>query len=263
MPQTSTDFLRGLRVQFRTVRSLIVRDMVMRYGRGNIGFVWVILEPMILTAGVMVIWSLMGSNRHGVKVIELVLTGYMPLTLWRHLTNSSVGLYRRSSPLLYHRQITLLDMLAARQALEFLGTSAALLVVWGVLNAIGVIGDIQQPDLFVLGWLMMASISFGFSAVIAAVSETSEAAERLIQPLQYLNIPISGAFFLVDWLPDWGQKLILWHPLVHCFEVFRAGYFGRAIVSHYSVSYFCVWAFFMAFAGLLVTQLVRNRVQLN
>jgi len=263
MPQTSINFLRGLRIQFRTVRSLIVRDMVMRYGRGNIGFVWVILEPMILTAGVMVIWSLTGPNNKGVKVIELVLTGYMPLTLWRHLTNGTISLYRRSSPLLYHRQVTLLDILAARQALEFLGTSAALLVVWGVLNAIGVIGDIQQPDLFVLGWLMMTWISFGFSAVIAAVSETSEAAERLVQPFQYLNIPISGAFFLVDWLPDWGQKIILWHPLVHCYEVFRAGFFGHTIITHYSISYFCAWAFFMTFAGLLATQAVRNRVQLN
>ena len=47
-------------------------------------------------------------------IVALVLTGYMPLTLWRHITNAGVFAFRRSIGLLYHRRITLVDTLLAR-----------------------------------------------------------------------------------------------------------------------------------------------------
>src|SRR5215207_4407796 len=128
MPLVKFPVLSGFAIQFRNIRALVLRDLMMRYGRDNIGFAWVILEPLLLTAGVMVVWSFtMGTSRQGVKIVELVLTGYMPLTLWRHMTNGPIMIFRRSAPLLYHRRITLFDILAARQILEFAGTSAALL----------------------------------------------------------------------------------------------------------------------------------------
>ncbi len=43
----------GLRVQCRVIVALVIRDMMMRHGRANVGFLWVILEPMILTAAIM------------------------------------------------------------------------------------------------------------------------------------------------------------------------------------------------------------------
>lgn len=258
-----TNIFRGLVAQGRNIHALLLRDMMMRYGRGNLGFVWVILEPMILTVGVMIIWSIMGPSKHGIKVIELILTGYMPLTLWRHLTNNVVNIFRGSSPLLYHRHVTVFDLVAARQALEFIATSTALLFVWGTLNSAGVMSDIRRLDLFILGWMMMAWFGIAFGAVVAAVTEVSETAERMIQPIQYLNIPLSGVFFMVDWVPDWAQHLLLYHPLVHCYEVFRAGYFGETVVTHYDLGYFATCAFVMSFIGVISIRAVRSRIQLN
>ena len=253
----------GARIQVRNIRVMLLRDMMMRYGRDNIGFVWVILEPMILTAGVMVIWSLMGANRHGLRVVELVLTGYMPLTLWRHLTGGVINLFRNSSPLLYHRQITLFDIIYARQALEFIGTTAALLVVWGVLNTAGAVSDIQRPDLFVLGWIMMGLIGAAVGMLLAALTEISHTSERFVQPFQYLAIPVSGAFFMVDWMPPWAQQLLMYNPLVHPYEVFRAGYFGETVVTHYWLPYFFAWVFVLFVFGIWSVDRVRPHVQLS
>ena len=177
----------------------------------------------------MIVWSFtMGSSSHGLKLVEFLLTGYMPLTLWRHMTSSPVQIFRSSSALLYHRTVTLLDILAARQILEFAGTTAALLVAWGVLYTTDIVAGVARLDLLLLGWAMMAWIAFGFGAVISALTEVLEAAGRVVNPLQYLMLPISGPFFMVDWFPSWAQEALLLNPLVHCYEVFRAGYFGDA-----------------------------------
>lgn len=237
---------------------------MMRYGRENVGFVWSVLEPMILTCGVMGIWTVMGGHdKEGIKVVELVLTGYMPLTLWRHLTGPVVNMFRSNVAMLYHRRVSLLDLVIARQLLEIAGTTAALIVIYSSLLLFGMIEGGRRFDLMLLGWMMMAWIGFASGALLAAFTERHEVAERFVQPMQYLNIPISGAFFLVDWLPHWGQKIIMWHPLVHCWEVFRAGYFGDTIVSHYELDYFTACAFMLTFLGLRAVQRIRPHVRLN
>jgi capsular polysaccharide transport system permease protein len=47
----------ALVVQARIVRALTIREVLHRYGGENLGFFWVIGEPMTLTFGVMVLWT--------------------------------------------------------------------------------------------------------------------------------------------------------------------------------------------------------------
>lgn len=254
---------RGWRIQARTIHALLVRDMMMRYGRENIGFVWAILEPMILTVGVMVIWSTLNKGKEGIRMVELVFTGYMPLTLWRHLTGYVLGIFRANWSVLFHRQVTLFDILISRQLLEIIGASTALVIVYATLTITGVVEPAQKLHLVLLGWFMMAWIGVAFGTILCCWCERHEVAERFVQPIQYLNIPISGAFFLVDWMPGWAQKIIMYHPLVHCYEVFRAGFFGETIVSHYNLPYFVVCTFIMTFLAFVMVRRIREHVRLN
>lgn len=236
----------------------------MRYGRENIGFVWVVLEPMILTLGVMVIWSItMGSAKNGVKLVEFILTGYMPLTLWRHMTNNAVMIFRRSASLLYHRRVGLFGIISARLFLEFIATTAAFLVVWGTLNLFGIVGGIERYDLLILGWLMMGWLAASSALIMAAVTEYSDTTERFVQPVQYLTIPISGAFAMVDWFPKWAQDALLLNPMVHCYEAFRAGFFGDAVVSYFSLPYFSGCAFLLMFLGVLLVRRAKSWLQVT
>lgn len=254
----------GLTLQIRNIRALALRDLMMRYGRNNVGFIWAILEPLLLTVGVMIVWSVtMPSTRHGVRIVEMVLTGYMPLTLWRHMTNAPMSIFRRSAPLFYHRTITPFDVLVSRLGLEFIATSTAFLMVWGGLYTAGVVSGIARLDLLLIGWGMMTWLAFGCGMIIAVVTERSEAAERFIPPLQYVSLPISGAFFMVDWLPSWAQHAVLLNPMVHCYEVFRAGYFGESQTTYYDVPYFAVWAMILSFIGMLCIQRVRAWIRLQ
>lgn len=253
----------GWGIQKRVLHALMIRDLMMRYGRDNIGFAWVIIEPMILTTGVMLIWSMMGTFKEGLRVIEVVFTGYLPLTLWRHLTNNSVNLFRNSIGLFFHRRVSLFDVFLARQLLEFIGASAALLIIYTVLTTIGLIAEIERYDLLFLGWFMMAWLGVAGAALIAALTEKYEVAERFVQPFQYLNIPLSGAFFFTDWLPTWGQHLIAYHPMVHCYEVFRAGYFGSAVVTHYDIPYFVACASVFTYLGVYLIQKTKGSLRLS
>ena len=63
----------GWRIQRRVVGALMIRELVTRFGRENIGFLWIMAEPLLFTVLVGVMWRFMkGPEEHGVSVIAFV-----------------------------------------------------------------------------------------------------------------------------------------------------------------------------------------------
>ncbi len=254
--------LRDLEDHLAAVHALIVRDLMVRFGRQHLGFVWTILEPMLLTGGVMLVWSLIREPTiHGLGVASFVLTGYMPLTIWRHMTNPLVRLCRNNANLLYHRPIKIADIVAARMILEFLSASTAFAVIYFIATTTNIIAPMQDPGLALAAWLMTAWFFGALGLLSSAWTEFWEPAEKFIQPAQYLALPVSGVFFMVSWLPSYAQHLLSYNPMVSCFEMFRAGYYGASVSTFYNVSYLAVWSLALSIAGLVAMSRVRDYVE--
>ncbi len=254
-------FLRSLAIQFRVVSALAIRFMMTRYGRENIGFLWVVLEPMILCVGVMALWSIIkGGYEHGVQIVALVFTGYMPLTLQRHLSISGIFILRASKSTLIHRNITYYDNLLSRLLLEFIASSVAAIVIYCLLLAFSILSPAYDLGGVIIGWILMGVIASGIAFIYAGISEAYEAAEKFIPAFSYLLMPLSGCFFMVDWLPFGAQQLILYMPLVHAFEAVRSGMFGPTITTHFSLSYGFGCGFCMIAIGISVINSVRDRI---
>jgi capsular polysaccharide transport system permease protein len=235
-------FAAGMKVQLRCLRALMIREMMMRYGRNSLGFIWVFIEPMLLCVGVMFLWSLSRNPfEHGLPIVAFVFTGYMPLTLWRHITNKSVHVFRGNSNLLYHRHVTLLDVFFTGVVLEFAGTTTALFLVGATLVAIGAMDPPHDIGLVVGGWMLVGLVSVGVASGLAILTDRFEIAEKFIQPVQYLMVPLCGFLFMVEWLPTFAQHLVWYIPTVHCFEMLRSGFFGGSIEAYYSPWYPAVW----------------------
>ena len=54
--------LRSLGVQRRVLYALMMREVITRFGRQNLGVLWVFVEPMIFTLGVAAIWTAAGLH---------------------------------------------------------------------------------------------------------------------------------------------------------------------------------------------------------
>ena len=120
------------------VRALMLRELITRYGREGLGFLWVIGEPLVFCLGVVLMWNLIRPEyEHGIRLGPMVMTGYMALLLLRHQISFSLSALQANTGLLHHRAIAVLHLYAARNALEFLGTTAAFMVVYLLLGALG------------------------------------------------------------------------------------------------------------------------------
>lgn len=235
----------GLARHARIVGALMLREMVTRYGREGIGFLWVIGEPLLFCLGVIIMWSLIKpAYEHGVRVGAFVMTGYMCLLLLRHLIQHSLGAIEANIGLLHHRQIRIFHVYLARSAVEFLGTTAAFVFVFTILFAMRQVELPKSPLLLYWGWISLAILSFGIALFLSALAVRFAVVERVTQLFTYMLIPLSGAFFTVSVVPPAFRDDFLMVPIPSAVEMVRAGFFGEFFEAYY-------YPLYPSFAGLL------------
>jgi capsular polysaccharide transport system permease protein len=119
----------------------------------------------------------------------------------------------------------------------------------------------QDLMMVLAGWLMLAWFGAALALTIGALTAYSSLVERLWHPISYLLFPLSGAGFMVDWMPPGMQQVLLWVPMVHGTEMLRQGYFGSHVRTHYDVSYMATCCLVLTLAGLFLTRDAGRRVE--
>src|SRR3977135_3646659 len=132
-------FRRSFAVQRRVISALFMRQFVTRWGRRNLGFAWLFAEPLVFALPVIALWSMIRSPyEHGLPMIAFVWSGYLPILLFRHVTGRALYTIKFNAAMLYHRQVTPLDIFIGRQGLEIMGNISACAVSFLLFYMIGV-----------------------------------------------------------------------------------------------------------------------------
>ena len=255
-------FAQSLSIQKRVIGALLRREMLTRYGRNNIGFLWLFVEPMLFTLVMTAIWSVRRAGMD-IPVAAFAITGYPVAMIWRNSVSRSINAIAPNNTLLYHRNVRVLDIFASRIILEISGTVAsfALLVIGFIF-----FGWMQPPeDLLkvVSGLFLTTWFGIALALVIGSSAERSEIVDRLWSPFSFFLFITSGVFYLVDWLPPFAREYILWLPMVHGIELVRDGYFGRLFHAHYDMGYLLFSCMLLSFLGLAMVREAGKRVELS
>jgi capsular polysaccharide transport system permease protein len=258
------DLVGSLRVQARIIGALMVREAMSRYGHESLGFFWLMGEPLLLTCGVTVLWTLTGQTHgFGIDVIPFALSGYTMITLWRSLVFRSLHAMRQNVGLVFHSNVKFFDILAARALLDTIGILTAFFIAYVPLTALGFMEPMYDPMLLFGAWFLTAWFSFGVALILAGISELSEAAERFVHPIMYITIPVTGTFYMVYWLPEKVRDIALWSPLVHGSEMFRAGLFRPDVPTQWDAMYLLWWCMALTAIGLPITFYAQRHVRLE
>jgi capsular polysaccharide transport system permease protein len=242
--------------------ALLMREMSTRYGRDNIGYLWLIAEPIFFCVAVSSLYTFIRPPlEYGLNVPEFTITGYMPMIMFRQAVGYSNAATRQNNGLLYHRQVTPLHLFLARFLCEFCGVSLAYMVIIFFANLFGFMPYPADLLLLVAGWLLLSFQAMGMAMFMNALSEIFDFVERFVQVLTYIFIPVSGFMFMISNLPAKLKAVAEYIPFIHCFELMRAGYFGPILATTYDIPYALAWGAGFVIFGLLLMQFVRPRVE--
>lgn len=247
---------RSASVQWRVIHALLMREILTRYGRHNIGFLWLFVEPILFTTGVTVLWTL-AKSVHGsnLPIVAFALTGYSAVLLWRNMPARCIGAIEPNLSLMYHRNVRVIDIFAARLILEAGGATISFVTLSLFYIYIGWLEPPEDILTVAGGWLSIAWFGATLAILLGALSEKSELVDKIWHPTSYLAFPLSGAAFMVDALPPEAQKYILYIPMVNGVELVREGYFGTQVNAHYDIPYMigvCVALTVLALAQVAV-----------
>lgn len=242
---------RSAAIQGRVIYALLMREVLTRYGRHNIGFLWLFVEPMLFTTGVTILWTVSKAT-HGssLPIVAFALTGYSSVLLWRNMPARCIGAIEPNLALMYHRNVKAIDIYLARLLLEAGGATISFIT----LSLFYIYVEWMEPPDDVLkvvaGWLMLAWFGGGLAMFLGAVGEKTELVERFWHPASYIMFPLSGAGFIVDALPTKFQSFMLYVPMVNGVELLREGYFGSQVQAHYDIPYLLGWCIAMSLLAL-------------
>jgi ABC-type polysaccharide/polyol phosphate export permease len=254
--------MQSFAIQRRVLRALLMREVITRFGRKNLGVLWLVGEPMLFTLGVATLWTLSGLHSGSpIPIVAFAVTGYSSVLMWRNATNHCSSALEQNKQLLFHRNVQVVDVFLTRITIEIAGASCSFIVLSSLFMFIGWMPPPVDLLEVVSGWIMLAWFGASLALAIGAGTAFSNIVERLWHPAAYLLFPLSGAAFMVDWMPKTAQQFILLLPMVHGTEMVREGWFGNVVRTHYDVKYMAACCLMLSVAALYVQREASRRVE--
>jgi len=248
-----TSLRRSLAIQARVVHALMMRELITRFGRHNLGVLWLIGEPMLFTIGVAALWTAAGlHNASSLPIVAFAITGYSSVLMWRNTTSHCIAALAQNVNLLYHRNVRVIDVMIARILLEAAGATMSFTALSIGAVALGLVAPPEDLLKVIGGWLMLAWFGASLGITLGSAVAYGDIVDRLWHPISYLLFPLSGAAFMVDWLPATKRDLALALPMVHGVEYLREGFFGGTVRTYHDLAYMAGANLVLSFVGLVL-----------
>jgi capsular polysaccharide transport system permease protein len=212
--------------QILVTRALFQREIITRFGQYRLGFIWMLVEPLlsVLVIGVL-LGPIFGRTCTDMPFAFFVLNGKLLLNLFTGPINCGAAALTANVGLLIYPNVRPLDPFLARYFYELLTTFFAFTVFTLVGMWMGI--DISLSQLhtlaacYLLTWLMGCGIGLMIAVASAHYKELEKVTDVILAPLIF----VSAVMFPITSLPANFQKFVLYNPLVHPIEQARKALF--------------------------------------
>jgi capsular polysaccharide transport system permease protein len=256
-----TPFSKSLQIQYQVIKALILREVITRWGRKNIAFLWLFVEPLIAIAIITLVWSFRGRFetlrylQFNISIIAFILIGYSAMMLWRNSATLLSNAIKSNTALLHHRNLRPLDFYISRFILEVVGVSGAFFFLFFIFALFGIIPPPHNISIMTGAWLFFIWFALGFGLTFGPLIAQYEIFGVIWRGISIALFLMSGVFFFVAWLPIEYREIALLIPMVHGSEMMKHGYFGNMIQTYEDPYYLAMWCIVLNFTGLMIAQI--------
>ncbi len=257
-----TNISKAIEVQSRVIYAIILRETKARYGEHKLGFLWVLIEPVLFIVGFAAIHTLLGAQAiSGMEPELFMLTGLAPFLLFRGTMSQASGAIMANKALLAFPQVTSFDLVIARSILEFATVITAFFILLIAIMANGIDAHIQYPmQLFGVFCLFFIS-GLGLGVMLGCLAPFFPSVQQISG--QLFGRPLlftSGLFFSAEQLPASIREILLYNPLLQMTELARSVFFLSFESKYVDIGYILLFSLLLLVFGLLVHQALHKKV---
>lgn len=212
-------------VAWRSLRLLTLRDLKVRYATSLLGYLWSILDPLLMSLIYWFIFTQMLKRGLGEDpYIVFLLCAMLPWVWFNGAISDSTRAFLRDIKLV--RSVALprwiwVGRIVCSKGIEFL-LSLPVLIVFAVFSGAHVGWQIV---LFPVAVLLLAALVLGLGLLIAPLTVFFRDLERATKLVLRLLFYASPIIYGASDLPEAVRPLAWINPLSGIFSLFRAGFF--------------------------------------
>jgi len=261
-PRPLPGFGERLRTQCRVIQALIIRETRTRFGDAKLGYGWALLEPILHITMLSAIFSLMMQGRPpiGTHFFIFYFTGLIPYLLFVHTSSAMSHAVTSNGALLQLPLVTTFDVIAARGLLEIITdviVAVILLAGFGFIGLEAAPDDLWMPS---MALLVTAMFGCGIGFINAVLTVRYRSWDKVWPQVTRLLYFFSGIFYVPGMMPDWARDALVWNPLLHAVDWFRAGFYAAYQPHWLDRSYLVILAILLLLSGLALERGMRRRL---
>jgi ABC-2 type transport system permease protein len=227
------------------------RDLRVRYSTSALGYVWSILDPLVMAGIYWFVFTQVFHRPVGTEpYIVFLLTALLPWMWFNGAVSDSTRAFLREAKLIRSTKIPRtiwVNRLVLSKGIEFVA-SLPVLVIFAVATRATVNWDLL---LFPLGIVLQAVLTTGVALIVAPLvvffRDLERAVKLALRFLFYASPIIYGTHDLPEALQPWAA----FNPLSGVFSLYRAGFFADQL-DWYQVGIGAGMAVILLMVGLLV-----------
>ena len=235
------------------LKALLLRELKTRFGANKLGYFWVIGEPMLHIALMLLFFAFIKDKLLPEIPFSLFLiSGLVPFFLFRNIVMKLIDGIKANKALFAYKPVKPIHVFIARAILE-----------------VGIYSVVFSVLMFLFGWFLgmhslpanflevfgasFVLIAFGFSLglclsiLVHAVETVNIVVKTLFTALYFA----SGVMYPLWIIPSEYIDILLFNPLVHVLETFKENYFrGYPVVHGIDILYPMIVSVVLLYVGL-------------
>lgn len=245
-------------VQIRVVVALVHRELLSRFGRSALGFLWAVINPLLTIALLTILFTFLQRRAPvGGNFVQFFATGMIPYMTFRFTSLRGFGAFSSNLSLFEFPSVKPLDALISRVVLEFWTMLMVGVIVFAVIWVLGFGGIPRNAAPILEAYLLLLAFGFGVCIINACLENFFDSWSRIYRVLVMMLFYTSGIFFVPDFVPVQIRQIIAWNPLLHIIELFRSGFYLGYGSATFDRSYVTWWAFGVVPLGMALERVVR------
>lgn len=245
--------------KYLLIAALIRKEMAVQFGRHELGFAWVFLDPLtnVLVMGFVVGVLLKSKTIPDIPYPFFLLLGFQLLTMFKSAMNGGMDAIGSHRQFMAYRTIGTLDVFLAKFLYNFLiNTFATVLFIiaaiwWEVDVSLGQLQTITGA--YFSAWLL----GCGCGLSLGVVTRNSLMAQKLIKLAQRPLMFLSCVLHPYSEVSPFVAQYMYWNPLVHCIEHARKSLFPYYHVGDLNLFY--PWIAVIIMMGIGASVYFKNR----
>lgn len=252
----------GLSVMRAAIRALLLRELQTRFGQYRLGYVWVLLEPL-LSIGIMIFLfgTVMKRTFPGMEYEIFLLNGILPFFMFRSGVTQALSATQSNQGLFSYRPVKPIDALLARNLLEFLLKFIAYIFFSLVFLWFGYNISFEHIPELLFYWGLLFIFTVAFSLIFMVIGDFSKEIGKFLSVGFLILYLLSGILYSIHIIPAQYREYLLWNPLIHIIELMRHAVAPNyELVSGINLTYFILWIIGTMFIGLVLYKRFERRM---